>query len=61
MCTSFGAYGWAGGADKTLAEVLTKTDMEVEPGLFVKWTPDQVEIEKCFEFGVEFGKKILNK
>ena len=61
LCTSFGAYGWAGGADKTLAEVLAKTDMEVEPGLFVKWTPDKVEIDQCFEFGVAFGEKILNK
>ena len=51
----------AGGADKTLAEVLAKTDMEVEPGLFVKWTPDKVEIDQCFEFGVAFGEKILNK
>ena len=61
LCSSFGAYGWAGGADKTLAEVLAKTDMEVEPGLFVKWTPDKVEIDKCFEFGVAFGEKILSK
>ena len=61
LCSSFGAYGWAGGADKTLAEVLAKTDMEVEPGLFVKWTPDKVEINQCFEFGVAFGEKILNK
>jgi len=59
LAAAFGSYGWGGGAVKTIEESLEKADMEiVAPALTVKWVPDNNEIQKCFEFGKEFAKKL---
>ena len=59
IAAAFGSYGWGGGAVKTIEESLEKASMEiVAPALTVKWVPDKDEIQKCFEFGKEFAKKL---
>jgi len=59
VAAAFGSYGWGGGAVKTIEEKLEKAGMEiVAPALTVKWVPDKNEIQKCFEFGKEFAKKV---
>ncbi len=59
MAAAFGSYGWGGGAVKTIEEKLEKAGMEiVAPALTVKWVPDKDEVQKCFEFGKEFAKKV---
>ncbi len=59
IAAAFGSYGWGGGAVKTIEESLEKADMEiVVPALTVKWVPDKNELQKCFEFGKEFAKKV---
>jgi len=59
VAAAFGSYGWGGGAVKTIEEKLEKAGMEiVAPALTVKWVPDKSEIQKCFEFGKEFAKKV---
>jgi len=59
IAAAFGSYGWGGGAAKTIEESLEKAGMElVAPALTVKWVPDKDEIQKCFEFGKEFAKKL---
>jgi len=59
IAAAFGSYGWGGGAVKTIEESLEKAGMElVAPALTVKWVPDNDEIQKCFEFGKEFAKKV---
>ena len=59
VAAAFGSYGWGGGAVKTIEESLEKASMEiVAPALTVKWVPDKDEIQKCFEFGKEFAKKL---
>jgi len=59
IAVAFGSYGWGGGAVKTIEESLEKAGMEiVAPALTVKWVPDKNEIQKCFEFGKEFAKKV---
>ncbi len=59
LAAAFGSYGWGGGAVKTIEEKLEKAGMEiVAPALTVKWVPDKNEIQKCFEFGREFAKKV---
>lgn len=55
---AFGAYGWGGGAQKDMEEYLKVTGMTVEQGLTVKWTASIEELQKCFAFGLEFGRKI---
>ncbi|MEG6587033.1 FprA family A-type flavoprotein [Dendrosporobacter sp. 1207_IL3150] len=56
---SFGAYGWGGGAQKVIDESMASAGIKVDPSLALKWVPDAEELEKCFNFGLEFGKKIL--
>ena len=59
MAAAFGSYGWGGGAVKTIEEKLERAGMEiVAPALTVKWVPDENEIQKCFEFGKGFAKKV---
>ena len=59
---AFGAYGWAGGAQVAVEDMLTAAGLEVEKtGLTVKWMTDQDELSRCFAFGQEFGRKVLAK
>jgi len=59
IAAAFGSYGWGGGAVKTIEESLEKAGMDiVAPALTVKWVPDKNEIQKCFEFGKKFAKKL---
>jgi len=61
IAAAFGSYGWGGGAVKTIEESLEKAGMElVAPALTVKWVPDKDEMQKCFEFGKEFAKRLLS-
>ncbi len=53
----FGTYGWSGGAQKDMEELLQKTGMQVEPGLTVNWTPDAAEKAVCENFGHDFAVK----
>ena len=59
LAAAFGAYGWAGGAQADIEELLKKTQFDLDAGLFIKWKPDQGELDRCFEYGIAFGKKIL--
>ncbi len=57
---AFGAYGWGGGAQNSMEEMLKSAGVAVEqPGLSLKWVPDAEELDKCFAFGHEFAKKVL--
>lgn len=59
IAAAFGSYGWGGGAVKIIEESLEKAGMElVAPALTVKWVPDKDEMQKCFEFGKKFAKKV---
>ncbi len=62
MGAAFGAYGWAGESQVAAEDMLTAAGLEVEKtGLTVKWMPDQDELSRCFAFGQEFGRKVLEK
>jgi flavorubredoxin len=55
----FGSYGWGGGAVKGMVDMAKKAGFEVhEPGVEVKYVPDQEDIKKCFEFGQQIAQKI---
>jgi len=56
---AFGSYGWSGGAVKTIEETLKQAGVEIaSPGLAVNWAPNKEEMQRCFEFGKEFARKI---
>ncbi len=55
----FGSYGWGGGAVKGMIEMAKKAGFEVyEPGIEVKYVPDQEDLKKCFDFGQQIAQKI---
>lgn len=55
----FGSHGWAGGAVKEIEEVMKLTGIELaQPGLAVKYVPDENETKLCYEFGKNFASRI---
>jgi len=55
----FGSYGWGGGAVKGMIEMAKKAGFEVyEPGVEVKYVPDEQDLKKCFDFGQQIAQKI---
>ena len=59
LAAAFGSFGWGGGATATIEKSLKIAGMElVGPALTVKWVPDKTELQKCYEYGKEFAKKI---
>jgi anaerobic nitric oxide reductase flavorubredoxin len=59
LAAAFGSYGWGGGATATIEKSLKGAGMELAaPAITVKWVPDKNELQKCYEYGREFAKKI---
>jgi anaerobic nitric oxide reductase flavorubredoxin len=59
FAAAFGSYGWGGGATVTIEKALKSAGMElVAPAMTVKWVPDKDELQKCYDYGKEFAKKI---
>jgi flavorubredoxin len=58
-CAAFGSYGWGGGAVKKIQEAMERGKMQVimEP-FTVKWVPTKEELDKAYEWGREFAKKV---
>lgn len=57
---AFGSYGWGGGAVRGVYKELKETGFEVvEPGLEVKFAPNEDEIERCIEFGEEVSRRVI--
>lgn len=57
----FGTYGWSGGAQKDMEDLLQKTGMLLQEAFVVRWSPDKEELAKCEEFGYEFAKRACNR
>jgi anaerobic nitric oxide reductase flavorubredoxin len=56
---AFGSFGWSGGAVKNIESMLQEMKVEVfEPGISFKYVPTGEELNKCFEFGKRFARKI---
>jgi len=59
VAAAFGSYGWAGGAVKSIENILKEAGVEVvQPSLSVKYVPNDDELKSCYEFGKEFANKI---
>jgi anaerobic nitric oxide reductase flavorubredoxin len=59
LAAAFGSYGWGGGAAATIEKALKGAGMELAaPAMTVKWVPDKDELQKCYEYGQEFAKKV---
>ncbi len=56
---AFGTFGWAGGAQKDMEEMLRKFCKEVLPGYQCKWTPQEAELQAAELFGYNFAQGLL--
>jgi len=55
----FGSYGWSGLAVKQMEAVLKETGIEqMQPSLAIQYAPDAEGLQRCFEFGREFARRI---
>ena len=58
----FGSYGWGGGAVRSMTEMARKAGFEVhEPGIEVKYVPDETAKKNCFSFGKQIAKEIKTR
>ena len=56
---AFGSFGWAGGAVAGIENIIKDAGIEeVMPPMGCKYFPDDNEAKKCYEYGVEFAKKV---
>lgn len=56
---AFGSYGWGGGATKKLTDQLQEMKFgEVLEPLDVRFRPSKEDLERCFKYGQEIGKKV---
>ena len=58
---AFGTFGWAGGAQKDMEELLTKAFGAVEPGCNCKWTAQEPDLEKAEQYGYDFALSLQKK
>jgi flavorubredoxin len=58
---AFGSYGWSGEASRFVLEVMkSKFQMRtIEPGLLIRYEPDQKDLEKCMEYGKKIAEEIM--
>jgi flavorubredoxin len=58
---AFGSYGWSGEAPRMLLEIMkNKFEMEIiEPGLLIKYNPDEKGLEQCRKLGKTVAEKIV--
>jgi flavorubredoxin len=62
IAAAFGSYGWSGEAVSLVEKELEGAGFEViKSGLNFVYFPDDDELKKCFEFGVEVAEKIREK
>lgn len=58
---AFGSYGWSGEGALNLTERLTQLRMDVVDPLTIRFNPDDVKLKACYDYGFEFGTKVLSK
>lgn len=60
---AFGSYGWSGEAPRMVLEIMkNRFEMRIlEPPLLIKYSPDQVGLEKCREFGKKIVEEVLKR
>lgn len=59
LFAAFGSYGWSGEAIKDMYEIAKSMKLEVfEPGIRVIYKPSEEDLNKCYEFGIAFGKAL---
>jgi len=56
---AFGSYGWSGEAVKLISKELEAMKFElVDPGIKIRYVPDQEDLNACIEFGKKIGQAV---
>ncbi len=56
---SFGSFGWSGEAGKIINSALSNLKLDVaDEGVFVKFTPHEDELSKCYEYGRDIAGRV---
>lgn len=56
----FGSYGWSGEAEKIIVSNIQSLKLKYfGESFFIKFRPDDQDIEKAFEYGTSFGGQML--
>jgi len=59
LFSAFGSYGWSGEAVRDIYEYAKAMKLDLfEPGIRVLYKPSEEELNKCYEFGIAFGKAL---
>lgn len=59
IAAAFGSYGWSGGAVQAIEGVLKEGGIEVvQPGIAVKYMPDESELKDIYQFAKNFAGKV---
>ena len=58
VAAAFGAYGWSGEAVPSIEARFNSLRMKVIPGLRVRLKPNNNDLDKAFQLGMDFAKAI---
>lgn len=58
LAAAFGAYGWSGGSQADMEDLMKKSGLKVEEGLTVMWKGSKEELVKCEQYGYDFAMKV---
>lgn len=62
LAGAFGSYGWSGEGAKLIENNLRNLKLDFfTVGMFFKFTPSEVELDKCRAYGRDFAAKILEE
>lgn len=59
LASAFGSYGWSGEGVPHIIERLKQINLRVVDGFRVRLKPSERDLAEAFEFGYQFGKKLL--
>ena len=59
LASAFGSYGWSGEGVPHIIERLKQINLRVVDGFRVRFKPSEKELAEAFEFGYQFGRKLL--
>ena len=62
LAAAFGSYGWSGENRQMIETNLRNLKLNLfDEGIFVKFTPDADEVQKCIDYGKSFAEALLKQ
>ena len=62
LAGAFGSYGWSGEGAKIIENNLNNLKLNFfGESLFIKFSPHNEQFTKCIEYGMAYGKNLIEK